>query len=252
MKNVLVFSDLHGKLPNIPKRFRNSDTIVIFAGDQCNNYPQNFRPCVKNKDGQVSPCGWHDPWNYRKINREAEARFQSEWIVSDFIPHLLKQGIDLNKVVWLNGNHDFVDASKYFVHSCFDGSKTIVVDGIKIGLLVGCLPIVFEWHQEINESEIDNRIHNIDRDIEILVSHSPCYGIKDGGRGEDHIGSQSLYVSIFGKSVFEKEQPYFNAIKMHLFGHSHNYPNVGIEKHEIEGRKVKFVNAAGSRIELKF
>lgn len=249
MEHILLYSDGHGKLPNIPKKYRNGETLIVFAGDQCNNYVQNFQPFIKVGEILI-PCEWKEDWNFRKINKEEEAKLQGEWIEKEFLPHLNKQNIDLNRVIWINGNHDFVEASKYFPHSCFNSAKTITIDGIKIGLLVGCLPLVYEWHEEIPESEIENRIKLIDPEIEILVSHAPCYSINDYAYGQEHIGSQSIYASIFGKSVFDPQPPYFNNLKFYLSGHAHKYPNVGVKKHEVNGRIIRFCNAAEQRLEL--
>jgi hypothetical protein len=42
------------------------------------------------------------------------------------------------------GNHDFWKPTRIFPHSIDIGSKTIVVKGIKIGLLTGVLPVTGE------------------------------------------------------------------------------------------------------------
>ena len=89
MEHILLYSDGHGKLPNIPKKYRNGETLIVFAGDQCNNYVQNFQPFIKVGEILI-PCEWKEDWNFRKINKEEEAKLQGEWIEKEFLPKLSK------------------------------------------------------------------------------------------------------------------------------------------------------------------
>lgn len=252
MTNILTFSDLHGSLPQIPSRFRNSETIIVIAGDLCNNYEINFTPCIKSGP-MIYEVTWRAPWNFRKIDTVNETKMQDEWIEKILMPHLEKNKIDPKNVIALRGNHDWCHLTKFFPNSLEDGSKTIIVNGIKIGLLVGVLPIVGEWFGEITEYEIQERISKIDPDIDILISHCPPYGLHDKAYGEEHIGSQSLYHSIMGKSIFDSVSPYFTKITKHIFGHAHG--NHGVTKHDITAdgktREIKFYNTAKTRFHIE-
>lgn len=239
---------MHGKLPKIPASW-NNENLIVLSGDQCDNFGQNFIPCIKYGN-KLTPTSWNGFWNFRKIDIEAESQCQKDWVKNILIPHLLKNNVNLDRCIWINGNHDFLNVSDLFVHSCFDSAKTIVIDGIKIGLLIGCLPIVFEWHQEISEDEMDARIKTLDPAIDILISHSPPKGIRDlaYSHGGEHIGSQAITNSIFGKSIAEK--PYFNSIRYHLYGHAHSAK--GGEKHLVDERLIRFYNAATTRLNIDF
>lgn len=249
---LLHFSDLHGSLPRIPSRFRNPETLLVFSGDTFDNDAiNNFTPGIK-EGGEFRQTSWDTLWNFRVIDREGEARFQDNEIVTKFIPCLLEQGFTLEQIIILAGNHCFCNLEKHFPNALTTGGKTITVQGIKFGLLTGVLFLSGEWNDEVPESEIGNRIRLIEPDIDILVSHCPPYGIGDRSYGDPHIGSQELYTSIFGKSVFDPSPPYFTNLKFHLFGHSHKWPNIGVKKHEINGRIVRFCNAAETRLELLY
>ena len=161
-----------------------------------------------------------------------------------------KKGLALDRIVFTPGNHDFFNPTSIFPNSIQTGSKTIIVGGIKIGLLCGVLPLAGEWNDEIDEYEIKQRILALDPDIQILVSHVAPYGIRDSAYGGEHTGSQELYRAIFGTSMFSEEKLFFTNLTLHCFGHSHE--GFGGETHEIEGRRVRFSNAATGRVDIKF
>ena len=237
--DIICFSDLHGKLPKIPIKYRNDKTVIVLAGDVTNNYPlQTFTPGIK-QGILFTPTDWR-VWNYRKIDIKKEAELQGQWMEEKLKPHLVSNGINLSNVISINGNHDFVNMENHFETALFSGSKTIIFKGKKIGLLVGVNSIVGEWHDEITENGFENRILKIDRDIEILISHSPCFGVNDGG-----YGSRELYKAVFGTYGLT---PYFTHLKTHISGHVHG--KHGVKKFDIDGRKVRFYNCAETRFEL--
>ncbi len=249
---ILHFSDNHGKLIKIPKKYRNADTLIALTGDIAPTYVQNLIPCIKTKSGEMKECTWQDPWNYRKIDTIGEAACQKEWMEKTFIPDLLKQGISLEQIIILNGNHDFLDMENLFPYALTQGAKTIEWQGIKIGMMTGVLPIAGEWFDEIYENDFSERLKLISPGIDILITHAPLYGIKDHCYGVDHIGSQSIYTACFGRSIFDAQPPYFNRLRFHLFGHAHTYPNPGVSKYEIAGRLVRFCNAAEIKLEIDY
>jgi len=254
--NCLTFADLHGKLPQIPTKWRNGETVIFLCGDICNNYPDGWEFGIKQ--GPIfTPCKndfeiHQGLWNYRRIDGKEEGRLQNEWVLTRLIPHLLKNGIDLNNVIVINGNHDWTDFDKYFTNALRLGSKTIEFRGVKIGLLTGVNSFVGEWNDEITEWSFENRIAKLDPDIQILVSHAPPHGIMDATTNNERLGSREITKAIFGKH--SAEIPYFRKLKFHLFGHVHNHH--GGERHEIiselNTRTVKFYNCANTRFDFEF
>jgi Icc-related predicted phosphoesterase len=244
--NSLAFSDLHGRLPKIPKKYRNADTPIFICGDTPDNNVDNFLPCIKAA-GKIIPSTWAD-WNFRQIHKGKEAEFQNQWLDEKLIPHLKQNNINLDNVIILAGNHCFCDYESRFKNALNQGAKTIQFRGLKIGLLTGCPPLVYEWHDEIEEEEFAKRILTLDPAIDILITHSPGYGMADRAYGQNHIGSQEITKAIFGR--FSGEKPYFTNLKFHIFGHAHGYPNVGVHKQDVDGRLIRFVNCAENRLDL--
>lgn len=241
---ILHYSDLHGKFPKIPKKFWDTDVTIVLSGDICNNYPrQTFTPGNK-RGGVFTPTNWQ-VWNFRKIDTVAEALLQNQWIEEKLIPHLTKCKIDLKNVLILRGNHDWSDFEKYFPNALNLGARTILYRGIKVGILTGINSIAGEWNDEINEIGFEQRVKQLDRDIEILLTHVGPYGIKDGG-----YGSREITKAIYGQT--SAETPYFNKLRLHLFGHAHN--NYGVHKDkiitELGVREIRFYNAAETRFEI--
>ena len=245
--NILHFSDTHGKLPQIPKKRRNGDTILVLSGDICDNYPEDtFTPGYKSGD-VFTPSNWH-MWNFRKIDTVLEAELQEGWVQTKLIPHLVDNKINLDNVIILKGNHDFCSFEKFFNNALDLGAKTVTVQGIKFGLVTGVTKYVGEWNDEVDDSVIGERLAQVDFDIDILVTHAPPYGIKDMGMG-DRIGSNEIVKAIFG---YYNKAVRFVKIRYHLFGHAHGQH--GVEKHEVSmptgDRIVKFVNAAQQRMDI--
>ncbi len=245
--NIVHFSDTHGRIPAISPKIKVD--LLVLSGDLCDNYEQNIVPGIKHGEG-FAPTSWKGFWNFREINVAGEAFMQNEWMETVVVPYLAKLGIPKEDVIALKGNHDFGSFEKFFPNSLDRGAKTITVKGIKIGLLTGVPPIAGEWNDEIEEEEFAKRIKTIDPDIEMLVTHVPPYGIQDLAytHGGVRIGSREVANAIFGKH--SGETPYFHKLKLHCFGHAHSAHKV--VTHAIDGRIVKFSNAAECRHELDF
>ena len=214
----------------------------ILSGDQANNNVDNFTPGIMH-EGVFTPKSWRGFWNFRMIDKVAEAKEQREWWMKQ-LDALKKKGYGPEKIIFCPGNHDFVDMTDLLPYSCWQTPKTITFNGIKVGLLPGVLPLVNEWNDEITEYEIKQRILSIDPDIDLLVSHVPPYGILDAGHGTQHIGSQELYTAIMG-GAFGSIPPHFTKLQLHCFGHAHG--GRGVDTFSIGKRKIKFSNAAESR-----
>lgn len=206
-------SDTHG---NKIKPDKNAD-IIILSGDMAPHNMDNFKFYVKDGLSETEVSGKSMFWNFRKIDAKAEGEYQKDWLNKEGLKHIKSRGIDFNKIIVINGNHDFYNSEELFTHGLYKGSKTIELQGLKIGLLTGINPYHNEWFDEINEMEFENRIQNIDRDIDILISHAPPRMILDMGYNEP-IGSYAIYNAIFGHIG---QVPYFYKLKAHFFGHAH-------------------------------
>jgi len=233
--NIFAFSDCHGKLARGKSdRWKTLPIdLVIGAGDIANTSIKN----ISINNGQ------------RELDRETEKEEQRVWINKALKPWLKRKNW-YDKFIIINGNHDWVEYEKYFKNACTNDSKTIKINirgkEIKIGLLCG-IPIIPSggirggWNDEVWEDEYEKRINQIDRDIDILVSHAPSYGVLDLAYSE-RIGFRVLYKAIFGSS-FSEEEPYFNKLKVHVFGHAHEEGRQS-QREKIGEREVLFVNCA--------
>ena len=81
MLRILHYSDLHGKLPEIPKKHRNGDTVLVFSGDVADNYPEEtFTPGIKDgRAGEFRETSWVS-WNFRLIDKIHEKELQEGWL----------------------------------------------------------------------------------------------------------------------------------------------------------------------------
>ena len=224
MKTILAMSDIHGRIPKLPKLTSTSEVdLFIDCGDTAGHFNAN----------------WNYDNHYRRVvNVEAEAKDQLAWLKDTYKPWIEKT-IKPKHIIRLNGNHDFANAEAEFEYYLYQGSKTITIEGIKIGLMTGMGQLAGEWHDEIPEEEFQRRIEGIDRDIQYLVTHMPPYGILDKCYGGDRIGSRALTQAIFGRLG---ETPYFTHLTHHWYGHAHEAR--GKEEHDIDGRKITFMNVA--------
>ena len=235
MPNILVLADTHGRIPRIPKAILSSPVDIIgFAGDLAPNFDKNW-----------SLRGDED-WR-RVCNVEAEAVDQNQWMKEKLLPWAHKNFPQAKKVI-LQGNHDWFDISDVQgIEYLRTGSKVVTVEGLKIGLLGGVMPISGEWFDEISDFEMNQRILAMDKDIDILISHCCPLGVRDKlAYNHQRVGSKSLRDAIFGVgSAFDDSvsvPPHFNKLSHHFMGHIHEM--YGSEEHIIDGRKVGFHNAA--------
>lgn len=227
MARYFAIGDTHGNLFRIPKEYRNSDTRLILAGDICPSYVQNFTFGRRDKLGNFEVTGPIAFWNFRKVDAQAEAQSQLKWIDTELLPHLKENHIKPEQVIWVNGNHDYLDPEKRFEWSIKKGCRSFELDGVKVGLLTGVTPIVGEWSDEIGPEEFKHRIGQLPQDIELLVAHSPAYGIMDVNLEDEHQGSWEISEALFGE--WGIGDPYFTHLKAFVHGHMHK--NSGMEEH---------------------
>ena len=230
--NILAMSDLHGRIPKLPKSLLASRIdLLVLAGDIMPNDVANWDM---------------SRWNDRRCDVAKEGAAQRLWWDTKFMPWV-KNFKEVKKIVFVKGNHDFLDAEAIpDIIALNTGSKVIEIDDLKIGLLAGSMPLKGEWSDEVDEYEMTQRILNIDRDIDILISHVPPLGVMDRAYGGDLIGCKALREAIFGiGSAFEEQliiSPRFEKLRYAIYGHCHE--TRGNESQKIDGHDVTFLNVA--------
>ena len=188
---IYHWSDLHGKKPIIPEIFDgNADDLFIFTGDIAPTFVESMKPCVKY-NGQITPSSWNSYWNFRDIDPRMEAELQGNWIESVFKPHLSENKISLEQVVFLAGNHEFVNPEKHFKYAASQAPKTLEIGGVKLGLCPGSGLFTGEWSDEISDEDFGKRLHKLDADIEILLTHQPPYRMLDKTYSGERVGSKA-------------------------------------------------------------
>jgi Icc-related predicted phosphoesterase len=220
---ILHTSDNHGKNPSLPSGHFD---LFVDSGDFSSHDSKNFT------------MGYHE----RHVNKVSEAEFQLGWFNNIRLP--LYHSVNATHKIVIKGNHDFLTLPKNDI-ILTPPTSTLTFDDMKVGILLGSniIPhggIEGGWDDEIDENEFWKRIHAIDWDIDILISHQPPQGILDLCHSGERVGSKELTKAIFGSELTETP-PYFTKLRLNLFGHIHEAH--GIEEHEVNGRKIIFSNA---------
>jgi len=191
---IVCISDMHGNLNfTVPEC-----DLLLIAGDIC--------PATHN-----SIC----------------AMSQANWMKSEFKDWLCKQPIQV--CIAIAGNHDWMFESMMPPHTeqfCYVENKTVGVGDLKIygspvSLSFG------DWAFNVDEDKIQKYWDNIPSGLDILLLHSPPYGIMDETDGGIKIGCKRLLKKIQGVRP-----------KLVVFGHNHNGHGV----QDIDG--IKYVNAS--------
>lgn len=156
---------------------------------------------------------------------------QADWLNCEFRNWLKEQPV--KNVVICPGNHDWIfekninkvpDMGKNIYYLI---DKSIKILGLKIYGTPWQLPFC-SWAFNLREEELKLCWKDIPDDIDILLCHSPPYGIMDiEGINYSHIGSKSLSNRIIDIKP-----------KLVVFGHNHN--NHGI----VEKDGIKYINAS--------
>ena len=131
------------------------------------------------------------------------------------------------------GNHDIAMESNMGMakdllsNAIYLMDEAIIIDGVKFYGTPWQLPFN-DWAFNKPEKELKEIFSMIPSDTNVLISHSPPYGILDMAYGK-HLGSKSL------RDRVEKIKP-----KYHIFGHIHE----GYGRHIDEQRGITYVNAS--------
>ena len=204
---IAHFSDTHG----LPRKPVPSDAdVIVLSGDICPNKTRG--------------------------HRHVERPYQTEW--------LRRTGADWKRwagdkpLLLVEGNHDFVDPApilrEFRVRAVNLEGREVEVFGMKFMGLPDIPWMGGEWNHERQEDEIKRHIDLIlERRPDVLVSHSPIYGVLDCPWGDYHIGSTALSNAL----VHGEHRPI--AV---LHGHCHE---MGSQTREVMGMLVS--NAAMGR-----
>jgi Icc-related predicted phosphoesterase len=195
MARIVLISDIHGNLVDIPPC-----DLLLIAGD--------LVPKSLNLDKQLS---WFDT-TFRYWLRSLPAK----------------------NIVGIAGNHDFLFQERPSSvpdlpwHYLQDSS--IEVAGFKIYGTPWQRPF-HDWAFNAKEDQLREIFAKIPDDTDIVVSHSPPFGIGDGALRSlgifENAGSSSLMARILEVKPI-----------LHVFGHIHE----GRGQYDVDG--IKFVNAA--------
>lgn len=203
-------SDLHGSYPKL----KGGDMLIIggdlTARDRISEYAQFF--------------GWLKKQDYEKkilISGNHDTFMSKGW------PKTEQEAKDCAEI------RDFLgDGPSDFEYLCDSGCE---FGGFKIWgspwslLFPNMNPLCTAFTG--TEHEIGNKYCKIPRDTDILITHTPPYGILDKCR-RGRVGSQELRNRVLNRSMLPK-------LKLHVFGHIHEMGGC-----MFESTRCKFVNAA--------
>ena len=214
---LLIVSDTHGHLPTVNKVLARKADVFIHCGDICPNWS----------------------WNWKD-----DGPRQLKWIEDKFIPWVKDLAIVHNLCVI--GNHDGCGWPEYgmqlkalggdHIRFLFDQSITIGSTKFYGTPWTHCPPTLFDINQWAAGMSTDEKLgyawNSIPDDTNVLISHSPPYGIMDQAKRFDgsmeHIGSQSLYEKVCN----------LKHLKLHCYGHNHTPQEI------MDLYGIRFVNAS--------
>ncbi len=199
---VVIISDMHGQLGfKVPE----SDLLLI-AGDIC--------------------PAFHSP--------DLSIPLQENWLNVDFRNWLAKQPV--KECVAIAGNHSWI-WEKYPIRVPKMNNNFHYIEDKSINILgkkIYGTPVSLSfnnWAFNRDEDSIQKYWDNIPKGLDILLLHSPPYGILDATHHpnyvSEHIGSKSL------KKRIEEVKP-----KLVVFGHNHG------EHGKIEENGIIYINAS--------
>ena len=149
------------------------------------------------------------------------------------------------KKIWIAGNHDnFLQGTNFIPikdvgleYLCDSGTE---FEGLKIygspwtlkfpGMNPHCMAFTCD-----TEEELDEKWKLIPDDIDILITHSPPYGILDKNIHGEHCGS----ISLRNKTL---DGNYFKEFRHHIFGHIHEMGSVILDLTHSKFINCSYVN----------
>lgn len=195
------FSDLHGDLK----------VVSVFV-------EKHGRPDLWICTGDFFP-------NQPTLTDRSEEEYQGRWFRRESSSFLRALG-DV-PVIWCPGNHDFVDARTVIPHAHHitpDGFLDLM--GHRFSGFREIPYINGRWKGEIQELDFVSIIDDaLSHDPDILVTHTPPYGILGCTSSLDEVGSTTL-----AQYLMYVE----HKIKHHFFGHIHECGGQSVEEGGIE------------------
>ncbi len=214
---VVHMSDWHGKMHEVP-----AAGLYVCTGDMLRNYPVI-------KGSACSPS----------YDKRREMNFQGKYVRDNSFRDCL--GTKDAPVIIIRGNHDWVNLAQWVggeVYEIGTSPKTFEVCGLKVSGYRGVSQINGGHSDELRPEHDRDRANELDEDIDLLVTHSPAYGIKDKV-GKTSLGLNGLKSYITKRLYAPEPKPL-----VHMFGHIHEdfgylMQNAG------SGMLMHYSNAAG-------
>lgn len=242
---IVHFSDWHKQTMLLPKA-----DLYICTGDMLPNFPilqiRRWNPSLLQDrifywDAVGPTVDPEIPFKPRPkgevesrlIIKEREARLQELWI-KQLGGYRQFMASPEAPVVVVRGNHDFTDLAPAFeggpvFEINLDPTRTIEIGGLKIGGFRGIPFIRGTWSDELQRGKLPGMVDRSDileptdleticeqlpKDLDIVVSHTPAYGILDNYGVP--LGSEAL-MTYFNRRNYEGPKP----VRAHCFGHIH-------------------------------
>lgn len=150
--------------------------------------------------------------------------------------------------VFVAGNHDvFLQKNRARVEELLPGVKYLEDAGVSVGPDAGVTVYGAPWTVSRNlfylssafslpADKIREKWRQVPTGVDILVTHSPPWGVLDVSRNGSHTGSEHLR-----NEIADRIHP-----KIHIFGHNHNFHAAQLGTF-VNGDKCLFVNASATK-----
>lgn len=129
--------------------------------------------------------------------------------------------------IYVAGNHDiFIEQNEKYCKAFFESSgvhylqkSSVTINGLKFYGDPIC-PRFGNWAFMTDRSKMDSHWEKIPKDVNVLLTHTPPKGILDltENRGYE--------LEMCGCSALEKRVKKYQHLKLHCFGHIHNFKHV--------------------------
>jgi hypothetical protein len=190
-RRVAAISDMHGRLPG-PEDFPECD-IALIAGDSC-------------------PIEDHSPLG------------QYRWLEGVFAPWLTQLSARASHVIGIAGNHDLIFARQPTSVASLPWTYLQDEAAELCGLTVYASPWVpfagggwaFQGPENDGEEFLGEKFEAVPSELDILLTHTPAYSMRDTTLDGAHEGSRALLEAI------HHQQP-----RLHVAGHIHEGRGVG-------------------------
>ena len=185
---ILCLSDTHG----YHERLKIDETVdvIVHTGDFSNSYGKN------NIYETEEFLGWY-----------SSLKIKHKILVAG------NHDTFFGKMVDKNGRDEVINYLKLdYPNIIYLQDSSITIDGVKFYGTPWC-PIYYDWSFMVSEEDQRKMFSKIPEDVNILLSHTPAYGILDYANGV-LCGSTPLLERI-------KEIKNLRYLKYHIFGHIH-------------------------------